>query len=70
MRPEFVDQIKNLRKKIFKKIKPKTVMGRNINGDMLIEMCEAYINSVNTGSSPNIENAWTYVCKSETNKAI
>ena len=70
MRPEFVEQVKVLRKKIFKKVKPKTVMGKNINGDMLIEICEAYVTAINTGNSPNIENAWTYVCKSETNKAM
>jgi hypothetical protein len=37
---------------------------------MLLEAAEAYIKAVNTGRVPNVENAWTYVCQQETDKAI
>lgn len=37
---------------------------------MLVEICKAYIDAINKGALPNIENAWTYVCRNETNKAI
>lgn len=70
LRPEFVDQVQQLRKKIFKKVKPKMLCGRTLNGSMLVEICKAYTEAINKGSLPNIENAWTYVKKSETLKAF
>jgi hypothetical protein len=36
LRPEFVEQIKALRKKIFKKVKPKNIHNKTLNGPMLI----------------------------------
>ena len=35
-RPEFVDQITNLRQRILKKVKPKKLKGKNLNGWMLL----------------------------------
>ena len=42
MRAEFVDQMEELRAKIFKRVKPKSLNGRNITGETLLELCEAY----------------------------
>ena len=70
LREEFVDQIKQARKKIFKKIKPKMLNGQMLNASMLIELCKAYIQAMNTGNMPNIENAWSYLCKNESQKAL
>ena len=70
LREEFIDQIRQARKKIFKKIRPKTINGKFLNGSMLIELCKAYIQAMNTGNMPNIENAWTYLCKNESHKAL
>ncbi len=70
MRAEFVEQVRSLRKRIFKRIKPKMLLGRSINGPMLSEICKAYIETINKGQLPNIENAWTYVCRSECLKAL
>jgi len=70
LRPEFVEQAKNLRKRIFKKVKPKSLNGRLLNGSMLVEITKAYIQAINSGSVPNIESAWTYLCKMESQKAL
>lgn len=70
LREEFIDQIRQTRKKIFKKIKPKSINGKYLNGSMLIELCKAYIQAMNTGNMPNIETAWTYLCKNESHKAL
>ena len=32
---------------------------------MLLELCVAYTDAINTGSVPNIQNAWSYVCQNE-----
>jgi hypothetical protein len=70
MRSEFVEQVSVLRKRIFKRVKPKMLLGRCISGPMLTEICKAYIDTVNRGQLPNIENAWSYVCRSECLKAL
>ena len=30
---------------------------------MLVQLSKAYIESINSGSAPNIESAWHYLCK-------
>jgi hypothetical protein len=55
---------------VFKKIKPKQLHGRLLTGTMFIELCQAYTESINKGSVPNIENAWVSLCKNENMRAI
>jgi len=44
--------------------------GKVLNGQMYAGLIKAYIDSINNGSVPNIESAWSYVCKSECMKAV
>ena len=37
---------------------------------MFLELCQAYTSSINQGSVPNIENAWTSLCKNENLRGI
>lgn len=37
---------------------------------MMVTLAESYVSSINNGAVPNIENAWSYICKSECQKAI
>jgi hypothetical protein len=70
LRPEFVDQMKMLRKKVLKRVKPKILNGHVLSGRMLVELSKAYIDAINTGGVPNIENAWNYLVKNEYQKAL
>jgi hypothetical protein len=70
LRPEFFDQMGKLRDKIFKRVKPKVLNGKFITGEMLLELCYAYTDSINKGSVPCIESAWTYLCQNECQRAI
>lgn len=65
LRPEFRKQLSDLRSKIFKKVKPKTLNSRLITGEMLLELCYSYADAINGGDVPSIQNAWTYVCQNE-----
>ncbi len=47
LRPEFVDQMSTLRSRVFKKVKPKVLNGKFINGEMLLELCLAYTKAIN-----------------------
>ena len=49
---------------IFTSDKKKTLNGREINGEILGGLLVNYIESINGGAVPNIENAWTYICMS------
>ena len=69
-RTEFVEQLKAIRNKIFKKVKPKTLNGKCLTGPMLVEICKAYAETINSGKVPNIESAWTYLCQQQSYKAL
>jgi chromosome segregation ATPase len=70
LRPEFVQQMLALRKKMFDGIRPKTLNGKNLNGEMLATLIENYVTAMNKGVVPTIETAWNYICKNECAKAI
>jgi len=47
MRPEFVKQMETLRAKIFSRVRPKSLNGRFVTGETLLELCEAYTFAIN-----------------------
>ena len=70
LRPEFVEQMNNLRQRIYKRVKPKVLNNRYITGEMFLELCQAYTDAINKGSVPCIESAWTYLCQNECQRAM
>jgi hypothetical protein len=58
-----------LRRKVIGRIKPKMLENKRLNGEMLANLAENYISAINKGACPNIETAWTYICKNECRKA-
>ena len=65
LRVEFLEQAKNFKNKVFKKIKPKTFHGQMISGSMLVELVQSILDSINSGGIPVIENSWKYVMSNE-----
>jgi hypothetical protein len=70
LRPEFVEQVMNFRKRILGKIKPKTFKGKILDGPMYLCLLSSYVNAINNGAVPNIENAWNYMCQEKCAKAF
>ena len=64
LRPEFVNQVNSIRSKILSTVRPKKINNNGINGNMLVNICKAYIQSINQGQTPTVESAWFYVCRS------
>ena len=60
-RPEFVEQVKTLRRKIYSSAPPKAVNGQILSGFMLSQLATEYAASINTGASLNIGDAWSQV---------
>lgn len=50
-------------------MKCKTLKGKNLTGDMYCDLIKSYVISINNGAVPNVENAWSYICKNECHKA-
>lgn len=69
LRPEFVEQVLQLRRKVINKIKPKKLHGKSLNGEMLFNLACSYVEAINKGAVPNIETAWSYLCKNQCQKA-
>lgn len=70
LRAEFVEQSLALRKRILNKAKVKSLNGKPLNGSMLSSLLQSYVVSINEGAVPNIENAWTYICKAQCHNAL
>lgn len=51
------------------RIKPKQINGRKLNGEMLYNLAQSYVDAINKGAVPSIENSWSYICKNECLKA-
>jgi hypothetical protein len=45
------------------------INGKKLNGEMLFNLSLSYVDAINKGAIPNIETAWSYICKSECQKA-
>jgi len=46
------------------------INGKPLNGDMFWNLCKSYVDSINQGAIPSIENSWAYICKNECQKAL
>ena len=70
LRPEFVEQVLTLRRKVINRIRPKMIHGRKLNGLMLFNLAQSYVEAINKGAVPSIESSWAYICKNECLKAL
>jgi hypothetical protein len=53
----------NFRKRVLNRIKPKVFKGKQLDGPMYLCLLSSYVNAINNGAVPNIENAWNYMCQ-------
>jgi hypothetical protein len=70
LRAEFLEQISQLRKRVLLRVKPKAMNGKIINGEMFCNLMKSYVEAINNGAIPVIENAYAYMCKNECNRAM
>jgi hypothetical protein len=58
-----------LRRKVINRVKPKLMNGKKLSGEMLYNLAGSYVDAINKGIVPNIESAWSYICKNECYRA-
>ncbi len=47
LRKEFVEQMARIKQKVMTKVKPKVMNGHALNGPMLVELANSYIDALN-----------------------
>jgi len=70
LRAEFVEQVMNLRRKILNNCPVKQVYGHAMDGETWISLLGLYVNAINNGTVPNIESAWTQICRNKAQAAL
>lgn len=51
------------------KVRPKLLNGTELSGENMAQLALTYIQAINDKAIPNIESAWTYLCKNQCRKA-
>jgi len=69
LRPEFYEQVLALRKQVLGCVKVKAINKTQISGEIFTTLMQQYVDAINVGSVPNIENTWHYICQVENQKA-
>lgn len=70
LRAEFVEEALKLRNSILLNAKVKTMEGKQVSGEIIGGILKAYIDTINSGVIPNIENTWTYVTQSHSTRLL
>ena len=65
LRREFIDQINYLRKTVLNSITPKVINGKELNGEMLLNVMKCYVDMINKGAVPVIQTAWTFMLQTQ-----
>ena len=61
IKDEFLEQIEELKIFIFNRIKPLRMNGVALKGQDYVILANSYLNAINKGSIPTINDAWTEV---------
>ena len=61
IRPEFMEQMNDLVKKIYSVVRPKVVQGSFLNGKTYISLVKMYIESLNNNALPDVKTSWKIV---------
>ena len=67
LKPEFKLEFKKLKDKVYKDSFPKKYNGRRLNGPILANLITEFINVINSGKIPNINNTWDSVIEKDIN---
>eukprot|EP00762_Andalucia_godoyi_P004574 ANDGO_05088.mRNA.1 GBP4 protein len=70
LRPEYLEQLVELKERIFNRTECKQIDGHMLTGRMLLELTKEYVDAINKGSVPTISSAWDSVVTMENQKAL
>ncbi|POM73235.1 Guanylate-binding protein, partial [Phytophthora palmivora] len=61
LRPEFVDQMSTVRRRLLSSVTAKELLGKTLNGPQVAQLVRCYTDTMNSGAVPDIKAAWEYV---------
>lgn len=70
LRAEFVEEALKLRNSMLLNAKIKLMEDKMVNGEVMGGILRAYIDTINSGAIPNIENTWSYVTQSQATRLL
>ena len=70
LRPEFIEQVMSLRKKVLQRMPVKRVLGHAIDGKTWAGLLKSYVEQINSGNTPNIESSWHNICNSRAQQGL
>jgi hypothetical protein len=70
LKSNFKLEFMNLRNKIYKEANAKVMNGKKMTGSVLANLLEEFVNAINKGSVPNINNAWDSVISKDINECF
>nr|CCA19932.1 guanylatebinding protein putative [Albugo laibachii Nc14] len=70
LRPEFVKQMTHIKSHLLSVVAPKQLYGQVMNGKKLAFLVKCYVNTLNSGSIPDIKAAWQYVTEASCQSAL
>lgn len=68
LREEFIEQIQNMRQNLFTQAETKKLNGNELNGDMMGQLIEQYVEKMNGNDVPVVQNIWDYICEENCSK--
>ena len=70
LRPAFTKQVDVLLEKVRTALRPKQMMGKTLNGEMLAVLTKSYVDALNSGAAPTISSAWERVVQGQCSDAL
>lgn len=61
LRPEFVEQMSAIRRRLLSSVAAKELLGKTLNGPQVAQLVKCYTDTMNSGAVPDIKAAWEYV---------
>ncbi len=69
LKPQFLEQVKQLRLKIMRLAVPKTLKHQELSPAMFTSMAQSFVDLINQGAVPDIDTAWEYMQQNQCGQA-
>ena len=70
LRPEFIEQVMSLRRKVLQCMPVKRILGHAIDGKTWAGILVHYVEAMNSGQVPNIESSWHNLCQTRAQQGL
>ncbi|KAE9043751.1 hypothetical protein PR003_g3090 [Phytophthora rubi] len=70
LRPEFVDQMTGVRRRLLSAVRAKELLGKTLDGPQVAQLVRCYTDTMNSGAVPDIKAAWEYVSDATCQSAL